>query len=224
MIKLRDITKAYKEKVIFDHFNLDIEDHKITCILGASGVGKTTLMNIIANMTKFQGHVDREEKISYIFQEPRLIPTLTVKNNLKFTSPDATEEQMDQILDQLNIRDKRDTFPNQLSGGEAQRVSIARAFLYDASIILMDEPFSSLDLSLKYKLIQQFSSLWKMHQRTVVFVTHNIDEALLLSDEILILKEGRISKKYQIDAPLPRGISDQEELRKQIISDLLEED
>lgn len=222
MIKLRDIRKRYGEKIIFDHFNLDISDHKITCILGSSGVGKTTLLNIIARLTQFQGHLDAEDKISYIFQEPRLIPTLSVRNNLKFTSPDATDEQIEQLLLQLNLKDKIDSFPNQLSGGEAQRVSIARAFLYDASTILMDEPFSSLDLSLKYKLIQQFSSIWNMNQKTVIFVTHNVDEALLLADDILLLKDGKISKTYHIHTLLPRSLMDQEDLRRQIIFDLIE--
>lgn len=222
MIKLRDIRKKYGETIIFNHFNLDISDHKITCILGSSGVGKTTLLNIIARLTQFQGHLEAEDKISYIFQEPRLIPTLTVRNNLKFTSPDATDEKIEQLLFQLNLQDKIDSFPNRLSGGEAQRVSIARAFLYDASTILMDEPFSSLDLSLKYKLIQQFSSIWNMNQKTVVFVTHNVDEALLLADDILLLKDGEISKTYHCHTPLPRSLMDQEDLRKQIILDLIE--
>ncbi|MDE7161210.1 MAG: ATP-binding cassette domain-containing protein, partial [Anaeroplasmataceae bacterium] len=168
MIKLTNITKRYEEKIIFDHFSLELPENKITCILGESGVGKTTLLNMIAGLTAFQGHIEAPEKISYIFQEPRLIPNLTVKENLKLVSKLSEDEEIHTLLSILEIEDKIDTYPNQLSGGEAQRVSIARAFLYDGDMILMDEPFSSLDLSLKYRLICYFSFLWKQCPRTVL--------------------------------------------------------
>lgn len=221
MIKIENLSKAY-DKTLFDHFNLEISTSKITCILGASGVGKTTLLNCIARLTSFQGKIQVDGKISYIFQEPRLIPNLTVQENLKFTSPNVSDEEVTQMLSQLDIIDKKDSFPRQLSGGEAQRVSIARAFLYGAPNILMDEPFSSLDLSLKYKLITYFSTLWNTTHPTVVFVTHNIDEALLLANDIYLLKEGILSKKYHIDSGLPRSLTEQDELRKIILNDIIE--
>lgn len=221
MIKLIDVCKRYDEQVIFDHFNLEFPKDKITCILGESGVGKTTLLNIIAGLTNYNGKIEIEGKLSYIFQEARLIPSLTVKENLKFTSPEATDEQIEEILIQLEILDKKDTFPTKLSGGEAQRVSIARAFLYDAPIILMDEPFSSLDLSLKYKLITYFSNLWNMKKKTVLFVTHDIDEALLLADDILLLQNGTIDKRYHLEKELPRNITDNIELRNIILADVM---
>ncbi|MDE7384401.1 MAG: ABC transporter ATP-binding protein, partial [Anaeroplasmataceae bacterium] len=213
MIKLIDICKKYDEHVIFDHFTLEFPKNKITCILGESGVGKTTLLNMIAGLTNYNGSIEGIEKLSYIFQEARLIPSLTVKENLKFVSPEASDERIEEILSKLEILDKKDTYPTKLSGGEAQRVSIARAFLFDAPIILMDEPFSSLDLSLKYKLISYFSSLWNMDKKTVLFVTHDIDEAILLADDIFILKDGNISKTYHIDSSLPRTLSEQQNIR-----------
>ncbi|MDE6655770.1 MAG: ABC transporter ATP-binding protein [Anaeroplasmataceae bacterium] len=224
MIKLIDVCKKYDEQIIFDHFNLEIPKDKITCILGESGVGKTTLLNMISGLTNFNGKIEFDGKISYIFQEARLIPSLTVKNNLKFISPEATDEQIDEILRQLEILDKKDTYPTKLSGGEAQRVSIARAFLYDAPIILMDEPFSSLDLSLKYKLISYFSKLWNENKKTVVFVTHDIDEAVLLADDILILKNGSIKKQFHIEASLPRNIANQDGIRKEVIQSIIDEE
>lgn len=220
MIKLIDVCKRYDEKVIFDHFNLEFSKDKITCILGESGVGKTTLLNMIAGLTNYNGKIEVGGKLSYIFQEARLIPTLTVKENLKFTSPEATDEQIDEILIQLEILDKKDIYPTKLSGGEAQRVSIARAFLYDASVLLMDEPFSSLDLSLKCKLISYFSNLWNANKKTVVFVTHDIDEALLLAEEILLLQNGIIDKRYQLEKKFPRNIIENMNLRSVILEDI----
>ena len=222
MIKLIDVCKRYDERIIFDHFNLEFSKDKITCILGESGVGKTTLLNMISGLTNYNGKIEMEGKLSYIFQEARLIPSLTVKENLKFTSPEVTDDRIDELLLRLEILDKKDTYPTKLSGGEAQRVSIARAFLYDAPIILMDEPFSSLDLSLKYKLISYFSNLWNTNRKTVVFVTHDIDEALLLAEDILILKNGIISKNFHIDEGLPRKLSEQENIRKEIIQSIIE--
>ncbi|MDE6407671.1 MAG: ATP-binding cassette domain-containing protein [Anaeroplasmataceae bacterium] len=221
MIKLIDICKKYDEHIIFDHFNLEFPKDKITCILGESGVGKTTLLNMISGLTSYKGKIESGDKISYIFQEARLIPSLTVKENLKFTSPEASDERIEELLTRLEILDKKDTYPTKLSGGEAQRVSIARAFLYDADIILMDEPFSSLDLSLKYKLISYFGDLWNLTKKTVIFVTHDIDEALLLSDDILLLRDGRIEKKYHTDSDLPRKLEEQENLRKEIIKEII---
>ncbi|MDE6660745.1 MAG: ABC transporter ATP-binding protein [Anaeroplasmataceae bacterium] len=222
MIKLLEVSKKYDAQIIFDQFNLEFPKDKITCILGESGVGKTTLLNMISGLTNYTGKIEVDGKISYIFQESRLIPTLTVKENLKFVSQNITDEKIEEILSQLEILDKMDSYPTKLSGGEAQRVSIARAFLYDASIILMDEPFSSLDLSLKYKLISYFSNLWNANKKTVLFVTHDIDEAILLAEDILILKDGCISKKFHIEDSLPRKLSNQENIRKEIIQCVIE--
>ena len=223
MIKLKNITKRYNEQIIFEDFNLNITENQITCILGESGVGKTTLLNIIAGITPYQGSVSLIDKVSYIFQEPRLILTMTIEENLKFTSPNASDEDIHSILQMLKIEDKKRMFPNQLSGGEQQRVSIARAFLFDAPIVLMDEPFSSLDLSLKYHLICHFASLWKKTNKTVIFVTHNVDEALWLANEILILSKGKIVQQYNVDEDLPRSLTNQEELRKKIIMNLMKD-
>lgn len=221
MIKLNDIYKSYGDKIIFNQFNLVLPENKITCILGKSGAGKTTILNMIAGLTNYQGTILCENKIAYIFQEPRLIQSRTVEDNLKFVVPDAKAEEIDYLLKEFDILDKKRSYPNELSGGEAQRVSIARAFLYDAPVILMDEPFSSLDISLKYKLICYFSHLWNQKQQTVLFVTHNVDEALLLAHNILILDHGKIVKEYLVTGDLPRGITEHKELRENILKDLL---
>lgn len=223
MIQFKQVSKSYQENRIFEDFNLTIPENKITCILGESGVGKTTLLNMIANLTDYEGSIVYEGSLSYIFQEPRLLPNLTVKENLKFVQPQISDSELEKILDYLQIKTKMNSYPKTLSGGEAQRVSIARAFIVDASIILMDEPFSSLDLSVKYKLIQFFTELWLSNKKTVIFVTHDVDEAFLLANEILFLKQGVIEKKYTIKEDYPRDMKDFQQLRLQIIKDITEE-
>lgn len=223
MINLKNITKKYEDEVIFENFNLSIPQNKITCILGESGVGKTTLLNMIARITEYQGEISLVDKIAYIFQEPRLIPSLTVEENLKFIAPLAKVEEIDALLSILEIKEKKKNYPRQLSGGEQQRVSIARAFLYDAPLILMDEPFSSLDLSLKYRLIRHFAILWKQTKKTVLFVTHTIDEALWLANEIVILSKGRIVKQYSLDTDIPRALTENEELRTEIVCEMMKD-
>lgn len=223
MINLKNITKKYEDKVIFENFNLSIPQNKITCILGESGVGKTTLLNMIARITEYQGEISLVDKIAYIFQEPRLIPSLTVEENLKFIAPLAKVEEVDALLSILEIKEKKKSYPRHLSGGEQQRVSIARAFLYDAPLILMDEPFSSLDLSLKYRLIRHFAILWKQTKKTVLFVTHTIDEALWLANEIVILSKGRIVKQYSLDTDIPRALTENEELRTEIVCEMMKD-
>lgn len=223
MVNLKNITKKYEDKVIFENFNLSIPQNKITCILGESGVGKTTLLNMIARITEYQGEISLVDKIAYIFQEPRLIPSLTVEENLKFIAPLAKVEEIDALLSILEIKEKKKSYPRHLSGGEQQRVSIARAFLYDAPLILMDEPFSSLDLSLKYRLIRHFAILWKQTKKTVLFVTHTIDEALWLANEIVILSKGRIVKQYSLDTDIPRALTENEELRTEIVCEMMKD-
>ena len=158
MIKLKDITKVYdnfakKTQVkVFENFNFEINKNEITCIFGKSGCGKTTLLNILANSVDYNGEVIGDIKdISYIFQEPRLLPNLTVKQNLLYVKKDATQSQIDEILAIAEIKDKADVYSGELSGGQAQRVSIARAFITPSDLLLMDEPFSSLDPALKIK-------------------------------------------------------------------------
>lgn len=222
MIKLKNVSKYYDNLKIFENFNLDFKDNKITCILGKSGVGKTTLLNMISGITGYEGIILKEGRISYIFQEPRLLPNKTVKENLLFTSPNLDDTQIEEMLAVLKLNEKNATLASKLSGGEAQRASIARAFLYEPDIILMDEPFSSLDIKLKYELISYFSKIWNNTKRTAILVTHDIDEALLLADNILILENGVITRNFEIDSPLPRGIGENDKIRNEILSYLLE--
>lgn len=220
MIELKHLHKEY-DKVLFDDLNISIPSGKITCILGESGVGKTTILKMIAGLVPYEGTITNVNKTSYIFQEDRLIPNLTVYENLKIVCPLVEDNRIDELLSEFKILDKKNKYPKTLSGGEAKRVAMVRAFLYDGELILMDEPFSSLDLSLKLDLINYFASYWKTYNKTVILVTHNVDEALLLANKILILKNGSIKAEYYIESSLPRKFSDESGLRSKIIETLI---
>lgn len=227
-INLQNITKKYDSLTVFKDFNISFKEKQISCILGQSGSGKTTLLNILSNTTDFEGKIEREEgALSYIFQKERLINNLTVYNNLDFVlkSPTKDKEQRKKIilsaLDTVELTDKKDKYPYELSGGMQQRLSMARAFVYPSKIMLMDEPFRSLDIALKKRITQAFLKLWSDDRRTVVFVTHDIDEALMLSDTVYILKSSPATVCDTIsiqNSPLERNLTDEymTELRNKI--------
>ncbi|MGN0814035.1 MAG: ABC transporter ATP-binding protein [Candidatus Coproplasma sp.] len=202
-MKITDLCKSYSDKVVYSNFNLEIEDGKTTCILGESGSGKTTLLNVLAGLTDYTGEVDRV-KCSYIFQQPRLIPNLTVYKNLLAVCPDG--EKVKTMLKEAEMEDKINSYPNSLSGGQAQRVSILRAFLYDSKAVLMDEPFTSLDIKLKIRMMLLFSKMQRESGRTAVFVTHDIDEAVFLADRIIVISDGRIKLDERVDDRFDYGV------------------
>ncbi len=186
------ISKSYGETQVFDNFALEIADGEVLCVLGASGVGKTTLLNILAGLTDCVGEKEGiPDSVGYIFQEPRLLPNLTVKQNLFYTG--ANVERIEETLQAVDLLAKADKKPASLSGGEKQRVAIARAFLSGAELLLLDEPFSSLDIALKIRLWQVFAELWKKEKRTAVLVTHDIEEAWALGQRIILLEKGRVA-------------------------------
>ena len=187
MIEIKNLTKKYGELTVYNNFNLSLEENKVTCILGESGSGKTTLLNCIARLTAFTGELTTV-KCSYVFQTPRLVPNLPVYGNLALTCGD--EDKIYKILEEVELSDKAQAYPARLSGGQAQRVSLARAFLRGGGLMLLDEPFSSLDLKLKYKLYALFKKLCERNKTTALFVTHDIDEALQLADRLIVIKDG----------------------------------
>lgn len=210
-IIITDLSKKYGDETIFEGFNLVFKKNKITGILGPSGSGKTTLLNLCSGLEQpDRGTIEgiNFQSISYIFQEPRLLPWRTVRENLRFvfkekpiTKPGPHDADIDAMLELVGLGTVGDYYPRELSGGMRQRVSIARAFLYPSELLLMDEPFSGLDCSLKNRLIEDFSKIWEQDKRTVIFVSHNEDEIRRLAHEILTFsdKPVQILKKEQLD-------------------------
>ncbi len=196
MIELKNISKKFNDLQILKNFNISFEQDKITCLFGPSGVGKTTIANIAAKLIPVEsGDVSGADKVlySYVFQEPRLLEWYSVYNNIDFVLKDLFDterrkEITDNYIDMVELNDYKDYKPKALSGGMAQRVSLARAFAYPSDILIMDEPFKGLDIKLKMEMILSFQKLWLESKRTVIFITHDIDEAILLSDVIYVIK------------------------------------
>lgn len=201
-IIINKLYKKYGEEIIFEDFNLIFEKNKISGILGPSGAGKTTLLNLCSGLEKpDSGTIEgiNSQSISYIFQEPRLLPWRTVRENLRLLFKEksirkagAHESDIDAMLELVGLGSVGDYYPQELSGGMRQRVSIARAFLYPSELLLMDEPFSSLDCSLKNRLIEDFSKIWEQDKRTVIFVSHNEDEIRQLAQVIFTFSDKPI--------------------------------
>ena len=207
---IKNFTCGYEQKTVFENFDVTFGQGKINVVLGGSGVGKTTLLNALAGLKTYEGSIEGcEDGVSYIFQKDRLIPSISVYKNLdlilKGVVKDKAERKrmIEQTAVDLEIFDVLKSLPSEISGGQAQRVSMARAFLYPSDVMLLDEPFKALDTALKTRLIKQFAALQEKKNKTVVFVTHAIDECLLLADDyfvfddapVKIVLQGKINSK-----------------------------
>jgi len=207
IIRIENINKRYDDNVIFENFKIDFYENKINCILGKSGCGKTTLLNIISgviqNDTKdFKGIENLG--ISYIFQDDRLIEWLTVEDNIKLVikkhyNEKEINELCDKYLKLVGIYEYKNYYPQRLSGGIRQRVNIARAFIYPSKIIIMDEPFKSIDIKNKMIIMDNFKEILQKDNRTVLFVTHDIEEAIYLGDSGVILGDRPVKIKKVFD-------------------------
>lgn len=199
-LQIKNLHKSYHDLLLFSNFNLDIAEGEITCILGPSGGGKTTLLNIIAGLVEPSGGnlVGFNDKVlSYIFQDTRLLPWKTVQENIEFVLRNSYSQTQRQTIASRFIKLVELTgfasyYPSQLSGGMRQRVAIARAFAYPSDLILMDEPLKGLDVKLKMSLLRSFSRIWQTDKRTVIFVTHDVDEALMLGHNIVVFNQTPI--------------------------------
>ncbi|HOP74260.1 MAG TPA: ABC transporter ATP-binding protein [Bacillota bacterium] len=208
MYKLESISKNYGTLVVLDNFSLSIPKDRITVLVGPSGCGKTTLLNILAGLVRPDRGQVISEQVSYLFQEPRLLPWLNVRENIGLPLRDIFEkkrvdEEVRRYLREIGLEGYADFYPGQLSGGLKQRVAMARAFAFPAPILLMDEPFKSLDLKIRYRLMEDFIRLWLSEPRTVVAVTHDLHEAVVLGDRVILLDEkpARIKQCYEIAVP-----------------------
>lgn len=223
-LEIKALYKNFDKISLFSDFNISFQEGTITCILGPSGCGKTTLLNIMGGIIKpDSGQLSgfNEKSISYIFQDPRLLPWKTVEENIEFVlKRDIPAEQRHKVTGQLirlmELEDFAGYYPSRLSGGMRQRVSIARAFAYPSDVILMDEPLKGLDIKLKLNLVRVFSRMWQADKRTVIFVTHDVDEALLLGSDVIVLSRppAKILLNRQIDLPFENRSPDSGSLKE----------
>ncbi|MDG5471922.1 ABC transporter ATP-binding protein [Jeotgalibacillus sp. ET6] len=226
-ISIRELTKVFYKKqqsvTAIEKISLDIKEGEFVCLVGPSGCGKTTLLRILAGLetqssgdfTIHQRTNDRPSQ-SMVFQEKGVLPWLTVKENVAFGLamrhlPKAfIDERTTYFLKKVGLEKFANMYPKELSGGMKQRVSIARAFANDPEILLMDEPFGALDEQNKYILQEELLSIWSETKKTVLFITHSIDEALYLSDRVLLMsaQPGKIIAEMKLDLPRPRKLED----------------
>jgi NitT/TauT family transport system ATP-binding protein len=205
--------------VALQDVNLDVEGHVFVSIVGPSGCGKSTLLNILTKIeTPSSGTIritqdGREAESGYVFQAARLLPWRTVIDNLLFVQEqrdEATKARCLRYLEMVQLGDKLDKFPGELSGGMQQRVGIARAFSIEPDVLFMDEPFSHLDAITARSLRRELHQMWEQTGKTVLFVTHDVGEAVELSNRILVFaKGGRLQDDIEIELPFPRDPSDE---------------
>ena len=253
---LQNLTKTYGNKTAVNITSLEIQPQTFTCIVGKSGCGKTTLLRLLAGLeipdTNTKSITGLPAKTAPVFQEPRLMPWLTVKENIMFSlkgqdkyttnQQQATEhtnrqdnnamnpaaaspdKRCQQLLQELELTEAADLYPAQLSGGMAQRVSLGRTLFYDPDLILMDEPFSALDYFTRRNLQDMVLRLFQHQKKTILFVTHDVEEALLLGDRILVMENGSIKADMPVPLPFPRQAADPalQEMRQQILNLLSE--
>lgn len=219
MIKLTNVTVSYGDNTIYKDFNCEFQ-RGVNVVLGQSGSGKTTLLNVIARLVEYRGQCETD-KVAIVFQTPSLAP-VSVLNNvemvLKSKNSRSLAEEVLKLAQIDHLKDKRATL---LSGGEQQRVSFARAFAADRPVLLLDEPFHSLDYGVKQKLYQTLNTLLQKYDKTVVLVTHDIDEALQLGDRIYFLQDKPATLHEVAEIATPQGVRDEYstemiELRKQL--------
>ena len=209
-LKVTGLCKSYDQQALLRDINFEVAEGSLFSILGASGSGKTTILKIISGLIPAdhgQVYLDgceisrlkpEERGIAYVFQEPLLFPHLTVKDNIGFglmvrnVKPATIESRVDQLLTLLKIEDLKDRRPFEISGGQQQRVAIARALATEPPLILMDEPFSNLDLLLRQEMGALLKRLQQQLGLTIVFVTHDLNESLILSDQIALMADGKI--------------------------------
>ena len=222
MITVRNLSKHYDDKIVYDGFNLDIEENKVLAILGKSGCGKTTLLNILAGLTDCEGQIEGDIKpVSMLFQKDYLVPNLTVEKNLKLV---CKNKDVLSALREVGMEDCAKQYPKSLSAGMSRRIAIVRALLFESSLLLMDEPTNSLDVGLKNKVYSILKVLKEKYPKTIVVVTHDIDEALSIAERVVVIEGGQIEYSYNFKTLISdRDITDDEcsLVRKELLSRLL---
>ena len=224
-IVVENLTKCYGPLLVLDQINFDVRPGELLSIVGPTGCGKTTFMNSLAKLTditsgsiRIRGEEanPRKHNIAYVFQESTSLPWLTVRDNIGFgmevkNIPEKErKERLVEIMDMVGLTECADLYPNQISASMEQRLAVARAFATNPDLLLMDEPYGQLDVRLRYHLEDELVRLWEKLKITVVFVTHNIEEAVYLAERILILsnKPTTVKGNIVVDLPRPRNYLD----------------
>jgi sulfonate transport system ATP-binding protein len=234
-IEVVNLTKSFGDLVVLDNVAFKINKGELVSIVGPTGCGKTTFMNTLSKLTpptSGQILIDGQEadpkkhNIAYVFQEPTSLPWRKVRDNvaygmeIKHLPEKEKNEKLDEILELVGLADCADLYPNQISASMEQRIAVARAFATQPDLLLMDEPYGQLDVKLRYYLEDELIRLWEKLKATVLFVTHNIEEAVYIAERILVLsnKPTQIKADIKVDLPRPRDYLDPNfiQIRKEV--------
>ena len=218
-VSVKNLPKSSGDLLVLDDISFDVKRGEFLCIVGPTGCGKTTFLNSLCKLYEIDKglitmdgkEIDlKKDSISYIFQEYSTLKWLTVEENIQYglkikkCSKEEMKRRVENVMDIVGLTKYRNYYPKQLSASMLQRVVIARSFAVEPELLLMDEPYGQLDLQLKYHLEDELINLWKRTGTTVIFITHNIEEAVYLSNRILVLTNKPTKIKESIENPLPR--------------------
>ncbi len=223
-IEVNHLTHRYGDLLVLDDISFNIKDGEFVCVVGPTGCGKTTFLNLLTKLiapTSGEILIDggaadpKKHNISFAFQERSAYPWLSVEDNIQFgmkikkERPDVIRGRTEEILDLMGLKKFRKSYPHQLSVSGEQRIVIGRSFAMRPDLLLMDEPYGQMDIKMRFYLEDEVIRLWKNYKSTVIFVTHNIEEAVYLADRVIILtnKPAKVKEELTIDLPRPRDIS-----------------
>ncbi|MBU9763501.1 ABC transporter ATP-binding protein [Mycobacterium sp. TNTM28] len=228
-VQVHGLGKVFGDQQVLEDLELHIGDGEFVAMLGRSGSGKSTLLRVLAGLDdQVTGSVLVPRSRAVVFQNPRLLPWRRALANVTFALPDAGPDAPDRTargraaLAEVGLADKLTAWPLSLSGGEAQRVSLARALVREPDLLLLDEPFGALDALTRLKMYGLLHELWSRRRMAVLHVTHDVDEAILLADRVVVLSDGRVSLDRRVELPFPRSRSDDgfDELRRILLAEL----
>jgi sulfonate transport system ATP-binding protein len=225
VVTARDIRKRFGDNVVLDGLDLNIGAGEFVAMLGRSGSGKSTFLRALGALDgDFDGELRVPERRAIVFQDPRLLPWQRVLTNVTVGLPTtaAVRKQARVALDEVSLTDKAKVWPRTLSGGEAQRVALARALVREPELLLLDEPFGALDALTRIKMHALLLALCRRHKPAVLLVTHDVDEAILLADRVIVLTDGAISLDIEVTVAAPR-VRDSHEfarLRRRLLAEL----
>jgi sulfonate transport system ATP-binding protein len=222
-----NLTKRFGDRTVLNGLDLTIDRGEFVALLGRSGSGKSTLLRVLAGLDgDVEGQADVHGTVSVAFQQPRLLPWRKVWRNVVLglrqdgVSKSRNRALADKALAEVHLGEHADDWPLTLSGGEAQRVSLARALVREPDLLLLDEPFGALDALTRIAMHRLVEDLWRRHRPGVLLVTHDVDEALLLADRVLVLDGGRIVAEHRPGGARPRNPADHIDVRRSVLADL----